>query len=309
MQDSRELSNMGTPVSVSASELVRNFGEWQDRALNRPVFIHKRGRSRLVLMATDLLDRRDAAVPAAPDMDRDNMGHPVMEGMAQPVLLMDESLVVRWHNRAATDLFGSNGASLIGTPFADLGYLSGADYLVTVLRRVSASRIADSIEMTIGDNGRERLLSLTIQPLRDGVALIARDVALHHALAEAKAALEAVDGALALLPGVATVRVNARGYCASATGSLMQLTGLGDAALRQVRLASLFDVRSRVAVTDAVEAVFSDRAPRLGSGVLLRNGGDPVPVAIAFSPVPHGATIHQVQLVMIRGPGEQGAAV
>jgi PHD/YefM family antitoxin component YafN of YafNO toxin-antitoxin module len=38
---------------VTASELVRNFGEWSDVAIHEPVIITRNGRERLVLLNVD----------------------------------------------------------------------------------------------------------------------------------------------------------------------------------------------------------------------------------------------------------------
>lgn len=292
------------PVTVSASELVRNFGEWQDRALNRPVFINKRGRSRLVLMASELLDaaRIDAADRPG---DGSDAGHPVMEALPLPVLLMDDRLIIRWHNRAARDLFGDGDAPMIGARFDDLPMFAGNDYPAAILRRVALSRMADAMELAVGEIGRERQLSLSMQPIANGVALIARDMGLHHALATAQAALGALDEAMAMLPGVATLRINPRGYCAGSTASLAGLTGLCAPALEQVRVASLFDIGSRVAVTDAVNAVFADGAPRVIGATLLANGHDPVAVMVALGPIFGGATILSVQAVLAVRQGDK----
>jgi prevent-host-death family protein len=43
---------MGT-VTVSAAEFQRNFGRYQDEALQRPVVITRNGRERLVVMSTE----------------------------------------------------------------------------------------------------------------------------------------------------------------------------------------------------------------------------------------------------------------
>jgi hypothetical protein len=286
-----------TPVTVSASELVRNFGEWQDRALNRPVFINKRGRSRLVLMASELLNAANGQ-DQGDGAERPDTGHPVIETLPLPVLLMDEQLVVRWHNRAAHDLFADSDAALIGSRFEQLTLFGGNDYPAAMLRRVCLSRMADSMELAVGSIRRERQLALSMQPVAGGVALIARDMGLHHALATAQAALGALDEALAMLPGVATLRINPRGYCTGSTASLTALTGLTAPALEQVRVASLFDVGSRVAVTDAVNAVFVDAAPRLIGATLLARGHDPVPVTVALGPIVSGSAILSVQAVL-----------
>ena len=41
---------------VTASDLVRHFGTWRERALRAPVYILHRGRPRLILASVELIE-------------------------------------------------------------------------------------------------------------------------------------------------------------------------------------------------------------------------------------------------------------
>ena len=43
----------GEPSVVTAGEISRNFGQWQDRALGGPVIVTHHGRPRVVLVSAD----------------------------------------------------------------------------------------------------------------------------------------------------------------------------------------------------------------------------------------------------------------
>ncbi len=63
-------------VTVGATTLVRNFGEYQDMALREPLAITSNGRERLVLLSPDeyrRLKRRDRRVLARADFTADEL--------------------------------------------------------------------------------------------------------------------------------------------------------------------------------------------------------------------------------------------
>ena len=62
---------------VTASELVRNFGEWSDVAIHEPVIITRNGRERLVLLNVDRFNEleHDSASGADRRQTRDRASH------------------------------------------------------------------------------------------------------------------------------------------------------------------------------------------------------------------------------------------
>jgi prevent-host-death family protein len=47
------MANIAKPIAVPAAELTRNFGLWQDRTAQGPVFVTNHGRPRVVLLSMD----------------------------------------------------------------------------------------------------------------------------------------------------------------------------------------------------------------------------------------------------------------
>ena len=47
------MANIAKPIAVPAAELTRNFGLWQDRAAQGPVFVTNHGRPRVALLSID----------------------------------------------------------------------------------------------------------------------------------------------------------------------------------------------------------------------------------------------------------------
>mgnify|MGYP001111566096 FL=1 len=48
---------MSTPDAVTAAEIIRNFGYWQQQALSHPVTVTHHGRARVTLISTEEYER------------------------------------------------------------------------------------------------------------------------------------------------------------------------------------------------------------------------------------------------------------
>jgi hypothetical protein len=96
-------------LHVTASTLVRHFGEWQERAARAPVYVLHHGRPRLILVGVELAatlgygGRSDQ--PAAALLD------PILDALDLPLLLLDgEGLIARANTAARASAIGSRRA-------------------------------------------------------------------------------------------------------------------------------------------------------------------------------------------------------
>src|SRR5687768_6748855 len=96
----------GGEACVTASELVRQFGLWQERALQQPVFVLRRGRPSLVLTSLDLMRRLCAPHEAASDTTLATL---LMDAMRDSVVVVDAAGRIDDLNRAARVAFGGGG--------------------------------------------------------------------------------------------------------------------------------------------------------------------------------------------------------
>lgn len=281
---------------VSATELVRNFGTWQDRALTAPVYILKRGRPRLVLMASDLI-HQIVDTPVDTDhlaVERDQ----VLNAMHEVVVLLDADQRLRFCNDAARSYFGFAGRDLSGMSLDRLLPPALTGFISDMVDRVTRGRLREHTEIAMPGED-ERHLSLTLLPLRDGVALIGQDITLLTALAHAHGGLAAIDSALAVLEDVAKVQINLRGYLVRPTQSFAGLTRLPMETLATIRFVSVIDIAGRVAVADAIEQVLRTRQPLRTSARLLVNGADPRPISIGLSPIERGHALEGVRAILL----------
>lgn len=292
------LREPGTDLShptqiVTASALVRNFGAWQDRAMTSPVYILKRGRARLVMMAADLIEQLGASARPADEWAEERQ--PLLDAMREVVILLDADRVVRFANNAAVGCFSAEG---LGEPIERMLPPDIDGFLVDIIGRVQRSGLREHVEVTLGDAGT-RHLSIAIVPLAGGVGLIGHDVSVLHELATANAALSAVDSALAVLDDVAKVRINLRGYLVRPTRSFARMTGLSMEALSSIRFISTIDIGSRAATADAIEQVIANRKPMRVEASLMVNGAPSRPVSIGISPLLAGPSIEGVQAMLV----------
>ena len=278
---------------VTASALVRNFGVWQDRAMTAPVYILKRGRARLVMLAADLIEQLGTSAAPADDWTDDRQ--PLLDAMREVVILLDEARVVRFANNAASGCFSSSG---VGQPIERMLPPGIDGFLVDVIGRVQRSGLREHVEVTLDQSGA-RQLSIAIVPLARGVGLIGHDVSLLHELSAANAALVAVDSSLAVLDNVAKVRINLRGYLVRPTRSFAQMTGLSVEALSSIRFVNAIDIASRVAPADAIEHVIISRKPMRIEAMLMVNAAPSRPVSIGLSPLASGASVEGVHAMLV----------
>lgn len=258
---------------VTASNLVRNFGEWQDRALGEPVYILHRGRPKLALASIDFLARLTRSAGTA------DTGAALIEAFDEPVLLFDDEARLSRRNRAADGYFGLAGG------IGGFGLSPDRPAEVAILqlaRRVTHHRIAERLDVAIAPQS-DRRIEISASPLAGGALIVVRDVSLREAHARSAALVEATTGAIDGQDGLATAHLNQRGHVALPSLSLARMTGVPADQLGVTRFASLFDVGTRVMVGDAVERVLRGGDTEKLSAHLLVDGSTRRAVMLSLS--------------------------
>ena len=274
---------------VTASDLVRAFGIWQDRATRAPVYILHRGRPRLVLTSIEMMDAL-CAPHAGREPDAAAELTSLLDGMREIVLLIDPAGKIIAASREAQRHFGASASA--GSPVAGLGSDDGA-LLATAVERVAGAGVAEAMEI-VSARRPGRRLSLAIEPTAQGVAVFARDVTTAEALHDLTATREACGAAAAATGRVAEVSINLRGHCESPGAALAAMTGVSAAALATPRFVTLFDVASRVVLGEAIERTIAEGMPQAVDVELLVNRAPNRPVRVGLAPRRRGAAVEGV---------------
>ncbi|WP_448502295.1 PAS domain-containing protein [Sphingomonas sp.] len=279
---------------VSSSDLVRRFGEWQERALVRPVFVMRRGRPALVLCSFDLMrhlcehERREAGE------DR-----PVyLDSLREPVLRIDRHGRIRNCNQAARLVFSGSagpGPGILGTRLGALLPTAIADFVEELVRRVLRAGVVEHGKMVIG----ARPYALTLLPDGEHAVIIASDASEDAGIACKRTRAEAAAAAIEAHPLVALVHLDLCGNVDGPAPSLARMCRIAPSALAAIRFLTLIDIGSRIAVREAVEAAIKGRQPQSVVATLPRNDGEAMPVTIAFAPRLTGTECHGVSALIV----------
>ncbi|MEG3086522.1 PAS domain-containing protein [Sphingomonas sp. PB4P5] len=157
---------------VTASDLVRHFGLWQERAARAPVYVMFRGRPRLVLTSIEVMEALLA--PHLPDPAAEGVDSgALLDLIRDMVLIVDADLRITAASRPARAYFGA----AVAPGMAADGLVPSAvrNSLLRALRHVQASGVAQKLDLP-SPRAPDRLLLVTIEPHRQGFALLVQDV-------------------------------------------------------------------------------------------------------------------------------------
>jgi hypothetical protein len=281
--------------NVTASDLVRHFGVWQERAARAPVYVLHRGRPRLVLTSLEIMDAL-CAPRGASERGPDRLAA-LLDATREVILFCDADGRVTPASRPARAMFGTD-TSFSATSLAAFG----GEFLSAAVNRVLASGLAETIEFSPAAH-RSRTWLAAIEPAPDGALLLCRDISIDAEAAARRAEATALDDALAAHGGVAVARLTLRGHVEGDARSLGALTRIDAAALATVRFPALFEVGSRVAVGEALDGVLANGTARtLDAGILI-NRGDPARVRLSISAVRGTSTVEGGLVLLVRQGG------
>lgn len=276
---------------VTASDLVRHFGAWQERAARAPLYILNRGRPRFVLASIETMDALCAAQPSLPaPTPIDAIA--VLDAIGDSVLVADSSGAILGSSRAARAYFG-----VLARPGASV------DAIVPPgVRATLAAAICEVIDRGIGKRleiasaaRAARTLLLAIEPAGGGVAIIAQDATRDRELCAAQATSAALDAA-----GVATVTLDPDGTLgepiSAAFGAMLDLDR---AALFQRRFAAIVAADQRSAFEAALADALGGKPTAALDSALLRAADPALRVRIGLAPIRcDGAIVGAVAVIV-----------
>ena len=286
--------------AVTAAEIIRNFGYWQQQALSRPVTVTHHGRARVTLISTEEYERLTqpggAKAPAGPSPALET----VLEHMAEGFVLFDREMKVTRMNAVAEAWFGRDRSDLIGQdPTAAFGEIYDsivADGLRKALRDGEVSNFEAPSALFPG-----RRIRVRVFPYQDGIGILFLNITELERLRGLAAENQACCQAIEQHPDVGLVRLDGRGRVTSGDETFERLSGFKAADLANVRIFDIFAIGARRRVQAAFEELMADRKPAEMAGALIMRQGGECDVTISMSPlVRHFAAQGAIMLVSAR---------
>jgi len=211
------------PLSVSATELVRDIGRVRERVLDGPIHITSHGRADMVLLSQAEFNRMLNV--SSNDVDRlEAKLTTVIDTVDMIIVIFDQDLRVRRVNKAYCDHFQKQAKDLIGMSAWNLMSHPSDQFLTIRMKEALKSGREEHLEMP--SSYREgRQMRYTLKPWPLGVAFFARDVTDEVNATDRIMRDVALDLALATVPDVGTGIVDNRGEITLAPRSLSNLLG------------------------------------------------------------------------------------
>ena len=267
--------------SVSAADLVRHFGNWQDRARDRPIVVTRHGKNTHALLSYDkyLALIGPSEFPGTDDaVDRSIVA--MFDEISAAIFILSDDLAVLQANRAARDLIRLGSGQIDLRPFAALFPEAGNELIYRYLRRTIATGEHLSADTRLANS--ERWIHFQTMRVPAGVAIKMRDttedITARH-MADVKegmiAAMEA-DGSIGY------ARISVREMVERADRVLIDMLGISEDVFRRVKFSTVIPASHRAAFTDALEEVFTGKGPVSIESRLFSREGAQLPVRMSI---------------------------
>lgn len=268
------------PARVTAGEISRNFGQWQDVALSGPVIVTHHGRPRVVMISAEHYAAAGLAEgPAGFDNDSalqtaETARSAILGHMNEAFVALDPDLRIIAVNAVFEDLKGASAAQLVGLAWTEVFSAPVQALIGEQFRRVL--RTGETLEFESESTVQSgRCFGVRVFPYPGGVAAVFVNRTEERDLRARLDRAAALETALSVLPGVATARLNIRGLLASMDADFLRLTGFSEAELRDCRLSDIVRPAERRSLTQAVEHALQGDAPaRLPVTLLVKDGAE-----------------------------------
>ncbi|WP_419825700.1 type II toxin-antitoxin system prevent-host-death family antitoxin [Sphingomonas sp.] len=280
------------PRFVSAAEITRNFGMWQDRAGQGPLVVTHHGRPRCVLLSAESY-RAIAEGGALDEVGGEAARHGITyallaERIDAGLVELDADLTITRANGVAGLLLRRAAEHLVGRAIAEAAPTLGTGFPGARIGRAARDGEEARFDCLMDDGTG---VSVHVFPWPGGAALLLRRAGAAEAAERAMAEAGARDAALAAHGGLGQMRLTVRGTIAEVDYAFAALAGFERARLTGVRAADLMALSARVALADAIERVLSGGGPEALDTRLLVNGGDERAVRVGIAPVPDGLAV------------------
>ena len=278
----------GEPSVVTAGEISRNFGQWQDRALGGPVIVTHHGRPRVVLVSADYYSAFNGGASLHSSEDNapsyETSQHAILDHVTEAFMALNAQLHITEVNHVLEALVGHSASQLVGRFWEDLFPPTARSLMGEQLKR--ALRTGETLEFEApGDAPGVRRYAFRAFPYPGGVAVLIQNRTAEREMQAQLNEARALDAALSMLPQVMVLRLNVRGVLTTIDAGFAKMLGFSADELISCRLPDIARPRDRAELTAALEAILQGGQPsQIATTLLVKDGGE-LPVRIGLATV------------------------
>jgi PAS domain S-box-containing protein len=272
-----------TPAFVTAGQISRNFGMWQDRAFAGPVVVTHHGRPRVVMLSADHYTLGEEAAGAPSEAQLSALLNHIGEGF----LALDREMRIVAVNPVFEAYVGKAANQVVGASWPALFPELAGSVMAEQYHRVLRTGEATEFEV-VSSVFPGRVISVRAFPYGDGMAVLFVNRTAEREREDRLSEGLALEAAASALPGLALATLNLRGGLAQVDDAFVALTGFDRAELMRCRLADILRPRDRMALNDAIDAALADAPPRAVFVRLLSRSGVEAPVHLSLAPIRRG---------------------
>ncbi|KQW72002.1 hypothetical protein ASE17_03785 [Phenylobacterium sp. Root77] len=276
----------GEASVVTAGEISRNFGQWQDRALGGPVIVTHHGRPRVVLVSADYYSSSKADLSLSSREDHEpsfeTSQHAILDHVTEAFMALNAQLHITAVNHVFEALVGHSSSQIIGRFWEDLFPPTARTLMGEQLKR--ALRTGEALDFEApGDVPGVRRYAFRAFPYPGGVAVLIQNRTAEREMQAQLHEARALDAALSMLPQVMVLRLNVRGVLTTVDPGFAKRLGFSSQELLSCRLPDIVRPRDRAELTAALEAVLQGGQPtQIATTMLVKDGGElPVRIGVA----------------------------
>lgn len=267
--------------SVSAADLVRHFGNWQDRARDRPIVVTRHGKNTHALLSYDkYLSLIDPSEFANTDDAVDRSIVAMFDEISTAIFILGDDLAVLQANRAARDLIRLGSGQIDLRPFAALFPETGNELIYRYLRRTIATGEHLSADTRLANS--ERWIHFQTMRVPAGVAIKMRDTTEDITARHSADIKESMIAAMEADGSIGYARISVREMVERADRVLIDMLGISEDVFRRVKFSTVIPASHRAAFTDALEEVFTGKGPVSIESRLFSREGAQLPVRMSI---------------------------
>jgi prevent-host-death family protein len=263
------------PVFVTAGEIARNFGRWQDEATRGPVVVTHHGRPRVVVVSADTFTALAHAGPggaAVAENTFETRLNAVLSHSVEGFFALDHAMTITGVNRVFEDFFGMAASQMVGRPYAEVFPGSERSMAWEQFQRVLRTGEPSEFEM-LSKARTDTVLNVRAFPYSGGMGSLFVNRTEERTMSDRMRGVAALELALNAADHAGIIELNIRGGIVSASGAFERLTSFGPGELARCRLIDLLVPRTRPGVSTAIDAALNGDGPQSASAVVLGRDG------------------------------------